>query len=381
MTALLVHEWITKRGGSENVFAEMASAFPTAELLCMWNDDPERFPPSRTRETWLARTPLRRNRALALPLMPLAWRYGLQGTYDWMLVSSHAFAHHARVRGVPGDRRFVYVHSPARYIWNPETDARGSSLLARAGAAALKPLDADRARESSNFAANSAFVQERVRKHWGVESKIIYPPVAVEEIQSVNDWRTTLSAAELRVLEGLPADYLLGASRFVSYKRLDLVIKAGNVLGLPVVLAGAGPEEVRLRKLAEHARVPVIIVKSPSTSLLRAMFQQSCCYIFPALEDFGIMPVEAMAAGAAVVAIAAGGSLETIRPGINGAFADFSSEGSIRAAVTLATGTSREKRKASAGQFSTTSFRRQLVDWLKERGIPADEAVSAPCGG
>src|SRR5256885_922448 len=109
MTGLIVHEWVGAHGGSEKVVDAMLEAFPAAELLCLWNDAADRFPSVKVRESWLARTPLRRNKALALPLMSRTWRRTNISEYDWALVSSHLFAHHiaynGRRRKVP---TFVY---------------------------------------------------------------------------------------------------------------------------------------------------------------------------------------------------------------------------------------------------------------------------------
>ena len=130
----------------------MASIYPDAEIVCLWNDSVGRFDPSKVRESWLARTPLRRSKALALLFMPATWRRMSDRQYDFALISSHLFAHHARFSGVPRSRRFVYVHSPARYIWNPELDRRGAGVMARALSRLLKPVDRRRAQEPQHFA-------------------------------------------------------------------------------------------------------------------------------------------------------------------------------------------------------------------------------------
>ncbi len=116
---------------------------------------------------------------------------------------------------------------------------------------------------------------------------------------------------------------MLGASRFIPYKRLDLVIAVGERAGRPVVLAGRGPELERLRAVGAAASVPVHVVEGPSTALLRALYQTTDLFVFPAVEDFGIMPVEAMAAGAPVLAQALGGTAESVVPGLTGALITF----------------------------------------------------------
>jgi glycosyltransferase involved in cell wall biosynthesis len=362
---VLVHEWVAQSGGSENVFEAFSEIYPGADLLCLWNDSSGRFPGRKIDETWLARTPLRRSKVAALPFMPATWRHLEDHDYEWALISSHLFAHHARFGGPTSTiPRFVYVHSPARYIWNPDLDQRGSGLALRAASVLLKPWDWRRAQEGARFAANSGFVRERIAKAWQVDSRVIYPPVEVEAIQEVSDWRTELTPAEEAVLTALPEGYVLGASRFIPYKRLDLVIDVGVALGRPVVLAGRGPEVQRLRALAAEAAVPVHLVESPSTALLRALYQGTDLFVFPAVEDFGIMPVEAMAAGAPVLAQAVGGTSESVVPGRTGALVTFDDPTELVPAAELAISTRRDDRLEHARNFSRSRFNDEVGRWV-----------------
>ncbi|MFT3860519.1 glycosyltransferase [Micropruina sp.] len=362
MPGVLVHEWIAGAGGSENVFEAMSRIYPDAELVCLWNDSVGRFDPARIRESWMARTPLRRSKSLALPFMPATWRARRPHNYSWALISSHLFAHHANF-GDPELKRFAYIHSPARYIWNPELDRRGDSLPVRLAAAALKPIDRRRAHDGAEYAANSEFVRDRIRQAWGVDARVIYPPVAVEEIQAV-DWRDELSPQETALLDELPTSFLLGASRFIPYKQLDLVIRTGSVSGLPVVLAGSGPEEARLRAAAEDADVPVRFVPAPSDALLRALYGRAAAYVFPAIEDFGIMPVEAMAMGTPVIARAVGGVTESVVDGQSGVLTDFASDSDLVAAVEAATSIGPEAPSERARRFSSAMFRDAIMGWV-----------------
>lgn len=369
MAGVIVHEWLARSGGSENVVEEIGTIFPDADMVCLWDDSEGRFDPARVTETWLARTPLRRSKALALPMMPLAWRSLTNHEYDWALISTHLFAHHARFGNQgPSFRRFVYVHTPARYIWNPELDVRGASLPVRAMAAALKPLDRRRAHEPASHAANSSFVQARIAAAWGVESRVIHPPVQVSRIQSVTSWVDELDGEDAATLAAVPDTFILGASRFIPYKRLDLVIRAGELADVPVVLAGNGPELVALRAAAESASVPVHLVLSPSTELLYALYERALVFVFPAIEDFGIMPVEALAAGAPVLANSLGGTAETITPGVTGALTSFESDADIREGISLAAGTKRTDRVRDARRFSAERFGDEIRGWVGGAG-------------
>ncbi|WP_062201924.1 glycosyltransferase [Demequina salsinemoris] len=362
MGGVLVHEWLAPAGGSENVFEAMGRIYPEADMLCLWDDSKGRFESDRLRQTWLARTPLRRSKAAALPLMPLAWRTQRGPEYDWALISSHAFAHHVNF-GRPSLPRYVYVHTPARYVWTPELDKRGSGRAARMVAAALKGPDRRRAAEGAQFAANSEFVRQRIADTWGTDAEVIHPPVDVERIQS-QDWAQTLDEDESAVLASLPETFILGASRFIPYKELDVVIQAGEACGMPVVLAGNGPELPHLQQIAQDASVPVTFVLSPSSPLLWSLFARAAVYVFPAVEDFGIMPVEAMAAGAPVVARDVGGTAESVVPGVTGALTQFESPGAIAEAVRTAMATSVESRRAHARSFSQSRFADEIREWV-----------------
>jgi glycosyltransferase involved in cell wall biosynthesis len=316
MTGLIAHEWIEARGGSENVLDSIAALYPDADLVTPWLNATQRFADHSVRELWLARSPLRGRKALSVPFLAAAWRRAVpvDTKYDWVIASSHLFSHHILPRGLSCDApKLVCAYTPARYIWNPEMDGRGEGTVARAGSALLRPLDRRRAGEAAAVAGISEFVRKRIEDTWQRDAAVIYPPVETTAIQSVADWRTQLSPAELALLATLPTEFVLGASRFIPYKRLDLVISAGEEVGIPVVLAGGGPEKSRLQAQAAEASVPVVIVDDPSTALLYALYQRAAVFVFPPLEDFGIMPVEAMALGTPVVANAAGGSAETVR--------------------------------------------------------------------
>ena len=362
MSGVLVHEWLAPRGGSENVFEAMSEVFPDAARYCLWNDSEGRFEVDG--ETWLARTPLRGRKAAAVGLMPLAWRTLPPVEADWILASSHLFAHHARFAGAAHSApKLVYAHTPARYIWNPELDVRGDTFAARTAAKMLKGLDRRRAQEPVAIAANSVFVQKRIAQAWHRESTVIHPPVDVTGFLRAPEPDERDQAA----LALLPETFLLGFSRFIPYKRLDLVIEAGIAADVPVVLAGAGPDEARLRSIAEE-RAPgrVFFVRSPGAELYRALLQRCIALVFPAVEDFGIVPVEAMAAGRPVIATPVGGTAETIVDGSTGAFVEHWSRDDLRRAVAVAGGVSPEACRTQAKRFSEAVFADRLREWVAE---------------
>ncbi|WP_102510184.1 glycosyltransferase [Sanguibacter massiliensis] len=364
-STILVHEWLARRGGSENVYMALSEALPEADLLCLWNDDPDRLRERDLQETWLARTPLRRSKVAALPFIIPTWRRR-RGDYSRIIVSSHLFAHHVSFRGSPvGARKFVYVHTPARYIWTPELDERGSSLPARIASAMLRPYDRRRAREPWSIAANSAYVQQRVRDTWGREAVVIHPPVDVERIQATPSWRAKLNDEERSTLDALPAGFILGASRFVEYKRLDRVIEIGEAAQRPVVLAGGGPLAAALAEQASTARVPVTIIAEPSDAMLFALYEAAAAFVFPPVEDFGIMPVEAHAAGCPTLVHDVGGAQESTTEGVSGAVVDIdSADDIVVAALERAIALDRDICKQDARRFSRASFATAIHTWI-----------------
>lgn len=366
MTGLIAHEWIAPSGGSENVLEAMSKTFPEADMFCLWNDSEGRFPNERITESLLARTPLRRSKALSLPFMPWVWRNVPLDRFDWTLVSSHLFAHHIGTAASRINHRMhVYVHTPARYIWTPELDKRGQNALVRAAAPFFQGLDKRRAAEGAQFAANSAFVRDRIRKTWDQDAQVIYPPVSVSKLKSNKEWTEVLNVHESTLIEALPETYILGASRFVPYKQLDDVISAGEACGLPVVLAGAGPQRKYLGAIAEEASVPVHIIDAPSNQMLYALIQQALVYVFPPVEDFGILPVEAMTLGTPTIVNSIGGAVESVRALGGGTDVPVFHGAVIRTAIDEVAESDMSSAIARSEVFSEESYGKQLRDWIQ----------------
>lgn len=362
MRGLIVHDWIERHGGAEQVLDEIALTFPDAPIACLWSDAPDRFDEARVHESWLARSPLRRRKALATPFMLAAWRH-LHLDADWLLCSTHLFAHHAQLSAGKNPKpKLLYTHTPARYIWTPELDVRGKTLVARVASTVYRPIDRNRAQEASGVLANSHFVRDRIFSAWGMDAEVLHPPVDVQTIES----RAALTPPEWLTLNSLPEIFVLGASRFVPYKQLERVIDFANSVGVEAVIAGKGPHEDALRKYARQSSVSITFVIEPSDSLLAHLYARATAFIFPPIEDFGIMPVEAMAAGTPVVAINRGGSAESVVNGKTGVLiSDFGVENARKSWEVLLE-ISPENCRERAADFSAEKFRSSLrlwVDW------------------
>lgn len=355
----IVHEWLDVEAGSEQVFAAFADAFPSADLWTLWRRGPlrEDFHGRHVQCSWLNRLPIAGNRALCLPLMPLAWRTMPARSYDIVLSSSHALAHTVRFRGAPTTRYLTYVHTPARYIWTPELDDRGQHPAIRAIAPAIRYADLRLGEHVQSIAANSAEVQRRIATHWGRSARVIHPPVKI-------DFFTPGEAART-------GPYLLAAGRWISYKRFDLAMQSAAELGVPLVVAGGGPLEGDLRQLASGLAVPVDFVVNPSDRDLRSLYRGATALLFPGVEDFGIVPVEAQACGTPVIARRQGGALETVIDGVTGALVDQFSGPQLRQALTSVESLDRGEIAHRAQSYSRERFIQEVRAWVTQEVEPS----------
>lgn len=364
MSVVVVHEWIEATGGSEAIVESFVSLLPDAHLYCLWNDSPERFADRDVTESPLARTPLRRSKALSIPFQPAVWRR-VPGDYDLALVSSHAFAHHARFpESGPELRKFVYVHTPARYLWAPELDSRGAGLLGRIAGPPLRALDRRRSStDDRQLAANSAFVAGRIGRAWHEDAAVIHPPVEVTRIQST-DWESLLTDAEHEVLAALPEHYVFSVGRLIGYKRFDKVIEFAAMTDTHVVLAGSGPLDEKLRGMAAELRAPVTFLGRVSDALMFVLHRRAQAFVFFGVEDFGITTVEALAVGTPVIACDEGGSTEIVTTSAVGALCDVDSTADLRSALDRVSGIDPETVRTHARRFSREVFAHNIKNWV-----------------
>jgi glycosyltransferase involved in cell wall biosynthesis len=365
-TIALAHEWLDLRTGSEKVFEALARMFPDADLYALTDSLGDRFDhggrPVTT--TFLDRAgPLAHRRDLALPLMPLAWRNVTRRRYDVVITSSHACA-----KGFGPGRdalHLCYCYTPMRYVWDENDQRHGLHRLGRLGAgAAMRRWDRRSTRWVDGFAAISTAVQARIERCYGRSSRVIHPPVDTSFF--------TPGDPE----PGIPSgDFLLTCSRFVPYKRLDLAILAADRVGLPLVIAGQGPGEGKLRVLAGEARVPVTFAVGPSDEELRSLYRAASAFVFPPVEDFGIVAVEAQACGTPVVALRAGGALDTVVDGKTGTLVGTQDAESFAAGVEKALAdVNRAACVQNASSFSHKAFEHNVRDWVHDAVNPAQSA-------
>ena len=299
----LVHDWLTGMRGGERCLEVFCELFPSADLYTLLHVPGSVSPVIERRRlvtSFLQRLPQAERRYRHyLPLFPAAVRaFDLTG-YDLVLSSSHAVAKGVRVP--PGALHVCYCHTPMRYAWDLYDDYFGP----RAGAAArllMPPVAAwlrrwDRATAAGvhHFVANSRFVADRIRRVYGRDADVIYPPVDVSRFR----------------VDETAGDYYLVVSALTPYKRVDLAVEACTRLGRRLVVVGSGPEERRLRALAGPT---VEMLGWRDDARIAELYAGCRALLFPPLEDFGITPLEAMASGRPVIAFGRGGARETVVP-------------------------------------------------------------------
>jgi glycosyltransferase involved in cell wall biosynthesis len=360
VTAAIAQDWLTVEAGSERVALELSRLLPTADIFTSFFDSElfdRAFDPGRVHSWPLQRifgpTPHFRS---FLPLYP-AWFSLLDlRRYELVLSSSVAFAH--AVRTSPSSCHVSYVYTPLRYAWDLDSYLAGSSWSApaRLGGRAMRPLlrrwDRATASRPDVVVGISEAVRERIQRLWDRDAEVIYPPVDV---------------AAVRI--GRRNDgFLLVAARMLAYRRLDLAVEACTRLGRELVVVGEGPERKRLERLGGPTVRFVGRVDRPA---LLDLFDRCHAYVVPGIEDFGIAPVEAMAAGKPVVGFGRGGVRETVIDGITGVLFDRPNVDSLCAAIERLDGITFDQSaiRRRAEEFDTEVFRARWRDLFARLGV------------
>jgi len=308
MKLALVHDWLNQVGGAEDVLLELKALFPEAPVFTSIYAAAKMPLVMRTwdiRTNWLDRLPgIHDHHQSYLPLYPLGFAGTDLSDFDLVLSNKSGFCHGIRTR--PDGMHICYCLTPTRYVWMTQT------YLAREGwgrgmAWMLKPLliwlrrwDFAAAQRVTHFVAISTAVRERIRRYYRRDSVIIFPPVDTDRF---------------RPNGRAPEKFFLVLSRLIPYKRIDLAIQACNRLGVPLIVAGDGRDRPMLEALAGPTIEFLGRVSDAEAADLMARCQ---ALLFPGLEDFGITPVQAQAAGRPVIAYGAGGALDTVLPGRTG---------------------------------------------------------------
>jgi len=385
----IVHEWLSTYAGSERVLEQFIKLYPDADVFAVVDFLPERerafLQGRQVKTSFIQRLPFaKKHFRYYLPLMPLAIEQFELGGYDLVLSSSHAVA-----KGVltgPDQVHVSYVHSPIRYAWDlqgqylEESGLRSGlkAWMVRASLHYMRLWDSRTANGVDRFVANSTFIRRRIRKAYGRDSEVIHPPVDVGGFAGTAE----------------KGDFFLAAGRMVPYKKMPLIVEAfARMPQHRLVVIGEGPDFERCKALATPN---VTLLGYQSFEVLRDHMQRARAFVFAGEEDFGIMLVEAQAAGTPLVAYGRGGARDIVKPlgsshAPTGLFFDEQEAGAIVQAV----GRFIENEHAIAPQacrqnaqgFSAERFRDEIAALIADElalsraghhPLPVPPAVRAP---
>jgi glycosyltransferase involved in cell wall biosynthesis len=361
----LVHDWLTGMRGGERCLEVFCELFPSAPLFTLLHVPGSVSPVIERRRivtSFVQRLPAAATRYRHyLPLFPAAVRALPLAGYDLVISLSHCVAKAVRVPA--GALHLCYCFTPMRYVWDLEDDyARDAGWLTRVAlpplAAALRRWDRRHVDGVDEFVAISHHIADRIRRVYGRPAEVIHPPV---------------EAARFRIAEAVD-DYYLVVSALVPYKRVDLAVAAARRLGRRLLVVGSGPEEPRLRAMAGAG---VTFLGWRPDAEVAELYARCRAVLFPSVEDYGIVPLEAAAAGRPTIALGQGGALETMiglgdqaGPPTAVFFAEPSVEalaGAITAFEAAADRFDPHALRARALRFDRPRFARRLREYVDDR--------------
>jgi glycosyltransferase involved in cell wall biosynthesis len=358
MKTALVHDWLNQMGGAEDVLEALVALYPEAPLYTSlyWPEKmPELWRQWDIRTAFIDHLPFaRRKQQLYFPIYPFAFeQFDFRG-YDLVISNKSGFCH-----GIITDTETMhicYCLTPTRYIWRYHQYAEQEKLswpvrsILQPFLTFLRQWDRLAADRVDYFIAISQEVRRRIAKVYRRDSTIIYPPVDTTRFEPVSQVE----------------DYYLIVGRLVPYRRIDLLIEAFNQLDLPLLIAGSGRDQERLEAMAKPNIRFLGYVPDVDLPDLLARCQ---AFMFPGEEDFGIAPLQAMAAGRPVIAYAGGGVLDTVIHGETGyLFAEQSVTAIIKAVEEFDPMSVDPKRiRCHAQQFDTAVFRQKMTSFVEQK--------------
>ena len=309
-TIALIHDWFSEEftGGAEKVFNQIEELIienkTNYEIFSLVNHLDKNHNLNKRKfinTSFIQNLPFSKNHFHKyLPLFPLAIEQFDLREYDLIISSSHAVA-----KGVitsPDQLHISYIHTPMRYAWdqmntylkNSSYNRLGLNIFLRIILQSLREWDYLSSVRVDKLVANSNFTAKRIKKYWGRNSKVIHPPVDTKKFSSKN----------------IRDDFYLSVSRLVPNKRIDLLVKAFNELNFPLLIVGSGSEKKQLMKIARNN---IKFLDYQDEIVIKKLMEKCRAFVYAGIEDFGIAPVEAMAAGAPVIAFKKAGVLDTVK--------------------------------------------------------------------
>jgi glycosyltransferase involved in cell wall biosynthesis len=358
----IVHYWLVNMRGGEKVVEALLEIFPEADIYTHVYDPKAVSAIIRGHRVFTSRINrlpfAKKLYQLYMPLMPNALMDFNMQSYDLVISSESGPA-----KGIvpnPNAYHICYCHSPMRYLWDMYHEYfRLSNPLMRFFMKRLVPRlrlwDAVSANQVDFFIANSAYVAKRIRRCYNREAAVVYPPVDVEKFLN---------------LERRPGDFYLFFGQLTGYKRADLAIEACIASGRHLIVAGAGKKRGKWRK---YERTGLVSFKGRvSDEDIRELYASARALLFPGIEDFGIIPIEAQAAGCPVIAFREGGAVETVKENLTGIFFDEQTPESLITAMSFFEKNEemfkdRSLFSAHAGQFSKAIFIEQIQKLIDEK--------------
>ncbi|WP_297523416.1 glycosyltransferase [Thermococcus sp.] len=364
MKVAIVHDWFVWSGGAERVVEALLELYPEADLFSLVDFYPEsqrrRFLfGKKATTTFIQKLPgAKKHFRNYLPLFPLAIeQLDLRG-YDLVISSSHAVA--KGVKTFPGQAHLCYCYTPMRYAWDQEEEYfEGHAVLGlkkwflKYVFHRIRIWDVVSSHRVDRFVAISHLVGERIRRYYGRDSLLLYPPVDIHRFRLHRD----------------KDNFYLTASRLVPYKKVRMIVKAFARNGRRLLVVGEGPE---LETLQQIATENVSILGYCEEEKLINLMQRARGFVYAAYEDFGIVPVEAMACGTPVIAYGAGGVLDTVVEGETGVFFPEQTPESLNRALDLfeAMDFDPERISAHAQRFGRDNFKKAFEETI-DSSIPS----------
>jgi glycosyltransferase involved in cell wall biosynthesis len=361
----IVCDWLTGIGGAERVVLELHKLYPDAPIYTSQYDPKalDWFDDADVRTTGLQRLPKRLKKFLPLAR---AWSFSRLDLSDYDLVLSSSGAEAKGVKTGPKTTHICYCHAPTHYYWSRSDDYLdrpgfpfGFNWLAKLGLhllmGTLKRWDYQAAKRPDYMIANSTHTQAMIKRYYKRDSTVIFPPVELDRFK-------------LPAKPPLRHGFVI-AGRQTPYKRLDLAVAACNELKIPLIVIGDGPDHRRLEKLAERN---VTFLTNVGDHEMADHFQSSLGFIFPGVDDFGIVAVEALAAGTPVIAYKKGGALDYVIEGKTGLFFEKQTVQSLVKTLELALTKSfkYEVIAEQAQQFSVPAFTNNMKTFIANKTKP-----------
>ena len=358
MKVAIVHDWLTNLGGAERVVYQLHKLYPDAPIYTSVYEPSAlpMFDDADVRTTYLQHFPFKHKHQLYASLRPRAFRKLDLSEYDVVISSSSAEAKQVQVR--EDAVHICYCHTPIRYYWSHYYDYindPGMGLLNPFVRYAiplfvppLKKSDYKAAQKVTKFVANSNEVKKRIRKYYDREADVIFPPVDVERFKPTK--KTKRSG-------------FIIAGRQTPYKRVDLAVEACTELGLDLTVIGNGPEHGHLKRIAGPT---IKFETNVSDEEMTSYFHKAEAFIFPPLEDFGIVPIEAMAAGLPVIAFKEGGAQDYVVKGLSGEFFDKQTTASLKKVLKNFKRSNYKEKEIieHAQQFSNERFKLEVAEFV-----------------